>query len=98
MKRLDPIAGYEQLAAVLDEALAQAQSGKGHTRHATGQPFHEQPIIGICDLLGSADFALGQAIKKLQESKRLSNGHAKAERLGAINYIVAAILYDEEEF
>lgn len=95
MKRLDPLEGYGRLASVLDEALAHAQSGKGHERHASGEPFEEQPILDICKKLESADFALGQAIKKLIESKRLKAGHARAERLGAINYIVAAILYDE---
>lgn len=93
--RLAPLVGYEPLAKVLDEALAQAQSGKGKDRHASGQPFVEQPIVRICEMLGSPDFALGQAIKKLQESKRLATAHARAERLGAINYIVASLLYEE---
>ena len=92
MSRLPVATGYEQLSAVLDEALAQAQSGKGKERHATGQPFHEQPIVRIAELLGSDSGDLFQAIKKLQESTRLPVDRAIAERLGAINYIAASIL------
>lgn len=84
--------GYERLAAVLDEALEQAQVGKGKERHATGQPFHEQPIVRIGELLGNDGFELGQAIKKLQESCRLPPDRARLERLGAINYIAASII------
>lgn len=84
--------GYERLAAILDEALEQAQGGKGKERHATGQPFHEQPIVRIGELLGNDGFELGQAIKKLQESCRMTPDRARIERLGAINYIAASVL------
>lgn len=88
--------GYELLAAILDEALEQAQAGKGKERHSAGEPFHEQPITQISFLLGSSDFNLGQAVKKLRESKRLPPARRRAERLGAINYIVASIIVDED--
>lgn len=84
--------GYESLAAVLEQALEQAQNGKGRERHATGQPFDQQPIMTIADMVGPG-YQLGQAIKKLQESQRLDISAAIAERLGAINYIAASIIH-----
>jgi len=90
MMKVEP--GYEALAAVLTEALDQAQHGKGKERHATDKPFIEQPIMVIGDLVGEG-FQLGQAIKKLQESQRMIDPKmAIKERLGAINYIAASIL------
>ena len=87
--------GYESLARVLDEALEQAQRGKGAVRHASpGDAFVDQPIVLICELLGAGgiSFALGQAVKKTLESTRLFEAHARAELLGAINYLAAAVL------
>lgn len=92
MNRLPVAPGYEPLAAVLDEALAQAQSGKGKERHASGEPFLGQPIISICEELGSGQFAIGQAAKKSRESLRLPPDRARRELLGAINYLAAAVL------
>lgn len=89
--------GYESLAEILDAALEHAQSGKGHERHSSGEPFEEQPIVAISKLLGSSDGNLFQAIKKLHESCRLPPEMKRAERLGAINYIAASILVDESE-
>lgn len=97
MTRLTISPGYESLAAVLDEALAQAQSGKGSIRHATGQPFEEQPIIAISELLGTHHGDLFQAIKKAQESVRLKPGNAVHELLGAINYLAAAVILLKRE-
>lgn len=93
--RREAMLGYEPLARVLDEALEQAQRGKGAIRHATpGEPFVDQPIVRICELLGDGgrSFALGQAVKKALESPRLPDAHARAELLGAINYLAAAVL------
>jgi hypothetical protein len=90
--RLAAAPGYEQLAAVLDEALRQAQAGKGRERHGSGEPFVEQPIVQICEDLGSPQFAIGQARKKSRESLRLPHDRARAELLGAINYLAAAVL------
>lgn len=78
------------------EALQQSGSGKGRERHASGEPWHEQPIIEIQRWLGTPDFALGQALKKIHESKRLPTASArKAERLGAIVYLAASIYFEE---
>ncbi len=90
--RLAIVPGYETLASVLDEALEQAQAGKGRERHASGEPFVEQPIVAICEDLGSAEFAVGQAHKKSREALRLSRLAARRELLGAINYLAAAVL------
>lgn len=84
--------GYEPLAGVLDDALEQAQSGKGLERHANGEPFDQQPIVTINESLGDNHGALYQAIKKARESTRLPPDRARAELLGAINYLAAAVL------
>ena len=91
------IEGYEQLVNVLEEALAQAAEGKGAERHATGQPFLEQPAMVNMKLLGSNQGALFQALKKIQESSRMNSANAKKELLGAINYLAAAIIYLDTE-
>lgn len=83
--------GYEKLAEVLDDAFSQAAHGKGNERHATGHPFHEQPMQTLIDLYGQG-FALGQAAKKMQEGQRLPYAHNRAELLGAICYIAGAII------
>lgn len=91
--RLAALPGYEQLAEVLDAALAQAQAGKGKERHALeGVPFHEQPIVEINAMIGTPHGALYQLAKKAQEAARLEPAAAERELLGAINYAAAAIL------
>lgn len=97
MSRRAVIPGYESLAAVHDAALEHAQSGKGRERHASGEPFHEQPIITIGSALGSNHFELGQAIKKARESVRMKPGAAVHELLGAINYLAAAVILLQRE-
>jgi len=87
---------YQCLQNVLDRAYQQAAHGKGKDRHACENPFEKQPIIGIQELVGNG-FALGQAIKKMQESQRLTHEAAIKELLGAINYICGAIIYLEQE-
>src|SRR5262249_15028154 len=71
--RLAAAPGYESLAAVLDEALDQAQRGKGRERHAAaGEAFHDQQIVQLGEwMAGSTVFAVGQACKKSIESTRL---------------------------
>ena len=83
--------GYQALDGVLEDALEQAAYGKGKERHATGEPFHEQPICAITRRLGLA-YPLGQAEKKIEESQRLCDDAAIFELLGAINYLAAAII------
>lgn len=91
--RISAAPGYESLAAILDEALAQAQSGKGSDRHACGEPFHDQQIVQLGEWMGrSTHFAIGQAAKKAIESTRLDDTAAEFELLGAINYLAAAVL------
>lgn len=96
------VAGYERLEAVFARAVEQAASGKGRKRHATeGAAYEEQPMVVISKLLGSNEGNLWQAIKKIQESKRLltlENGQARAraELLGALNYIAGAIIVLDE--
>lgn len=92
MTRLLPATGYESLAAILDDALAHAQTGKGSIRHASGEPFVEQPIVFLNEHLGSNHGAIFQAQKKSRESTRLPYAMARAELLGAINYLAAAVL------
>ena len=83
--------GYDCLRHVLALALEQANAGKGKERHANGKPFDRQPIMEIGRMVGSG-YPLGQAMKKAQESSRLPPERAKAELLGAINYLAAAYM------
>lgn len=87
--------GYADLRRVLDLALKQAAEGKGRERHATGQPFAEQPMLEIGRMVG-VGFCLGQAIKKAQEASRMQPDAAQRELLGAINYLAGAYLLLEE--
>ena len=85
--------GYESLGFALGEAVAQASRGKGADRHAErGEPFSDQLIMSIPRRLGPGGecFCLGQALKKICESRRLAPAPARAELLGAINYLAAA--------
>lgn len=83
--------GYDSLRYVLTLAIEQASVGKGKERHANGKPFDRQPIMEIGRMVGSG-YPLGQAMKKAQESTRLPPDRAKAELLGAINYLAAAYM------
>lgn len=85
--------GYEALAAVLDEALEQAQHGKGAERHTiAGEPYQDQQIVQLGEWMQSTAFAVGQACKKAIESTRLTPDRARSELLGAINYLAAAVI------
>lgn len=91
--------GYEKLGWVLENALDQAQNGKGNARHQIGDaPFHKQPICELGRLYGTG-YNFGQAAKKAHETGQLSTKEAKLNELyGAINYLAAAaILIAEEE-
>ena len=93
-----PVPGYEKLAAVFVRAYDQAARGKGNDRHAGGHPFHQQPMQQISQLLESDSFMAGQAIKKVQESRRLPTRERRvAELLGAINYIAGMVIYEESQ-
>ena len=85
--------GYEALGLAFTAAVAQAARGKGSERHSyDGEPFSEQLIFEIPRRLGAcgSGFLLGQAVKKIYESVRLEPERARAELLGAINYLAAA--------
>lgn len=93
--------GYEPLAAVLQDALDQAQSGKGQSRHAgDGEPFMDQQIMEISRRQGNVSGTGFQAHKKLYEAEgMLARGEydaARREILGAINYAAACVLRIDE--
>jgi len=92
-KRAD---NYASLSNVLRRAYDQASSGKGQERHGQDLPFAKQPMQLIQDLCGEG-FALGQAMKKMQESQRLPHDAAIRELFGAINYIAGAIIHKEKQ-
>ena len=80
--------GYEALGLALGQAVAQAACGKGAERHAEkGERFSDQLILEIPRRLGEGGecFCLGQAAKKIFESRRLPRDRARAELLGAVN-------------
>ncbi len=89
---------YDSLYKVLLAAYNQASNGKGKERHQLNdeEHFENQKICEIARRL-SVDYNLGQAVKKIYESKRLTDGRDIAELYGAINYIAAAIIVKQEE-
>lgn len=89
---------YDRLYKVLLSAYNQASNGKGKERHQLNddEPFENQKICEIARRL-SVDYNLGQAVKKIYESKKLTNERDIAELYGAINYIAAAIIVKQEE-
>lgn len=87
------VPGYERLAAVLDDAYAQAAKGKGAERHAyEGEAFHDQVMADMAKRFGMGAL-LGQAFKKSEESQRLPYDAARKELLGAINYLAGAVIH-----
>jgi len=89
---------YFFLKQIYENAVAQAQSGKGKERHATeGEAFERQQICEIARRLGDNSGPLYQAVKKIYESKRLNPRHAIHELLGALNYVATAVLLLEEQ-
>jgi hypothetical protein len=93
VSRLEVKPGYQSLATVLDDALSQAQAGKGSDRHAAhGEAFEDQQIVQIGEWMESTAFCIGQGVKKAIESPRLPGVRAEAELLGAINYLAGAVI------
>lgn len=86
---------YMTLAVALTAAYNQAAEGKGKDRHANGKPFDKQPIMEIARMVGPG-YQIGQAMKKGQEAmgmiSRGEHDRARAELLGAVNYMAAAWL------
>ena len=95
---LAPTDPYAALWRVLGAAYDQAANGKGKERHANDKPFTAQPIMEIARMVGPG-YQLGQAMKKAQEAggmiQRGQPDRAKAELLGAINYLAACVLLIE---
>ncbi len=97
MSRLEPRPGYEVLARILDDALEQAQTGKGAKRHAEpGQEWTEQVWHQISCELGHG-FPAGQVAKKLAEAWRLPMPQRRWELLGVINYAAHLVELSDEE-
>lgn len=95
------VPGYEILADVLQDALDQAQSGKGKDRHAKNhEPFDEQQIMEIARRQGNISGQAFQAHKKLYEAEgmfaRGEYARARHEILGAIVYASAMVLVIDE--
>ncbi len=91
---------YAPLKRVLMTAYNQAAVGKGRERHANSNDFLNQDIMAIARAHGIG-FQTGQAEKKVREAHgmidRTELRAAKAELLGAINYLAAAYLLIEEK-
>lgn len=89
---------YEKLSDVLMAAFKQAAEGKGKDRHvkADGQRFEHQPICSLQRLYGRG-YAFGQVGKKMEESERLPYEQARAELLGGIVYLAAAVVTLDED-
>ena len=90
---------YAPLKRVLMTAYNHAAVGKGRERHANGGDFLTQDIMAIARVHGIG-FQTGQAEKKVRESHgMIDRGDyraARAELLGAINYLAAAYILMEE--
>jgi uncharacterized C2H2 Zn-finger protein len=91
---------YMSLSIVLQEALDQAQRGKGHERHSAGEPFESQEICQNTRAVGLG-FPLGQARKKAREAKGIFERHGASKAvpdiLGAMNYLAAAVIVMREK-
>lgn len=88
--------GYESLFGVLQEALNQAQFGKGHERYAEpGKPFHAQDACREARELGLTT-PIHKAREKAEEALHLDPNQAIDELVGAINYLAAAVIVIEE--
>jgi hypothetical protein len=79
----------------LVRAYKMVAEGKGQQRHGAGRAWNDQPIMTISRTVGSG-FALGQAMKKIEESTRMMDEPAIQELLGSIGYICAAVQTIEE--
>ena len=90
---------YAPLKRVLMTAYNHAAVGKGRERHGNGGDFLTQDIMAIARVHGIG-FQTGQAEKKVREShgmiERGDYRSARAELLGAINYLAAAYILMEE--
>lgn len=97
-KRAMDAPGYEHLAAVLQDAYAQAAFGKGKERHANDLPFDHQPMQAISRLLGNPTGMTYQVCKKVVEAMNMKDRAARRrELLGAIVYLAGVVVYEDNE-
>lgn len=83
------VEGYEALADVLLRAYDQSARGKGRERHATGLPFHEQPIVR-----GGKDYGPGGPLFQVGKKSREAFGMLqRGERDAAVHELLGAIVY-----
>ncbi len=87
---------YDSLLHVFNAALLRASIGKGKERHATDEPFEDQPICTELRLLGTTP-AVYQVRKKARETLRMSSDQARREWLDVIVHAAAAFLVLNEE-
>ena len=92
---LPPGDGVGSPRGFLVQAGRQSSGGKGVRRHANDRAWLEQPITEIQRDVGTA-FALGQAMKKVQEAERMPVDQALEELKGAIVYLAAWCAVTEE--
>ena len=97
-KRAMDAPGYEHLAAVLQDAYAQAAFGKGKERHANDLPFDHQPMQAISRLLGNPTGMTYQVCKKVVEAMNMKDsGARRRELLGAIVYLAGVVVYEDNK-
>ena len=78
-------------------AGGQSSGGKGVNRHANDRAWEDQPILTIQRAVGTG-FAIGQAMKKVQEAERMPVDRALEELKGAIVYLAGFIRRAHEIF
>lgn len=105
----DELLDIPHFRQILDTVLREVTQGKGKERHGLESKFSEQPWKYITDGVGTG-FTIGQAIKKLIEIKNFHEERIntskdpnylaayKREALGAIVYIVMAIMWTENNW
>jgi hypothetical protein len=78
-------------------AIEQAMHGKGERHGGASIPFKEQPLFHYIKMHGRG-FATGQAAKKAEEAASTRQGQAFIDEcLGAMVYLGAAILAEQEK-
>lgn len=86
-----------KLALLAQEALNQAQYGKGHLRHGDdGTSWSKQAMAQILAELGPG-YSAGQYAKKMAEAMRLEPAPRRTELLGAAVCALATAVYFGEE-
>ena len=89
--------GYEPLADVLQEALDQAQKGKGKICHANDLPFLQQPIMQGAREAGEGGLVFQSRKKILEALNCKDDERAITDMLGAINYVAAQVILRREK-